>query len=76
VFAAAGGEGGPGWYEPETCDYEMPEAGMRVLIAHEMHWTLEYTDNTELRDKLEVLAVLSGWNAAQQSHVNGDEDDE
>jgi len=49
---------------------------MRVLIAHEMHWTLEYTDNTELRDKLEVLAVLSGWNAAQQSHVNGDEDDE
>jgi hypothetical protein len=38
---------------------------MRVLLAEAMHWTLEYTDGLELRDRLEVFAVLSGRNEAQ-----------
>jgi hypothetical protein len=45
----------------------MPSEGLRVLIAEAMHWTLEYADGLELRERLEVLVVLNARTAAQNS---------
>ena len=65
TFGACGGEGGPYWYEPEAATHEMPPEAMRVLIAEAMHWTLDYTDSLELRERLEVLTVLNARASAQ-----------
>ncbi len=75
TYAACGGEGGPDWYEPEGSDYEMPPEAMRVLIAEAMHWTLDYTDSLELRDRLEVLVVLNARAAADRSRWGKGKDD-
>jgi hypothetical protein len=45
----------------------MPPEAMRVLIAEAMHWTLDYTDSLELRERLEVLTVLNA-RASDQAH--------
>ena len=59
---------GVGFYHPEASDFEMPAEGIRVLVAEAMHgWTLEYTDDLELRDRLEVLTVLNARTAAHNS---------
>lgn len=50
-------------------DYEMPPEGMRILIAEAMHWTLDYADSLELRERLEVLAVLNARTLALNSRL-------
>jgi len=74
VFGACGGDGGPQWYEPETTNYEMPAEGLRVLVAEAMHWTLDYADDLELQERLEVLTVLNARTAAQMSRLQKDDD--
>lgn len=73
TFAGCGGDGGPGWYEPESAEYEMPPEAMRVLLAEAMHWTLEYGDGLELRERLEVFTVLNGRNEAQHHQPQKDD---
>ncbi len=72
TFAACGGDGGPDWYEPETTEYEMPPEALRVLIAEAMHWTLDYTDSLELRERLEVLTVLNARTAGHSHRPRKD----
>jgi hypothetical protein len=76
TFAACGGNGGPGWYEPETTDYEMPAEAARVLLAETMHWSLEYGDGLELRERLEVFTVLNARTLARNSQIGSKDDDE
>ncbi len=52
----------------------MPPEALRVLTAEAMHWTLDYTDSLELRERLEVLVVLNARTAAQNSLVQRDRD--
>ncbi len=74
TFGACGGDGGPDWYEPEPAPYEMPPEALRVLTVEAMHWTLDYADSLELRERLEVLVVLNARTAAQNSLLQRDRD--
>ena len=47
----------------------MPYDAERVLLAQAMGWTLDYVDSLEVRDRLAVKAVLSGWNKAQSDRI-------
>jgi len=51
----------------------MPPEGLRVLIAETMHWTLDYADGLELRERLEVLTVLNARTAAHNSLIGKDD---
>jgi len=72
VFGACGGEGGPDWYEVKQQDYEMPPEGIRVLLAEAMHWTLDYADSLELKERLETFTVLNARTEAQNSRLRKD----
>ena len=50
----------------------MPPEALRVLIAEAMHWTLEYTDSLELKERLEVLTILNARTAAHNTPPEGD----
>ena len=73
VYVACGGDGGPDYYTPKAAPGEMPPEALRVLIAEAMHWTLDYTDSLELRERLEVLTVLNARTAAHSTQPEGDD---
>lgn len=73
IFGACGGDGGPDWYEPEPSEYEMPPEGTRIFLAEAMHWTLDYGDNLELRERLEIITALNARRAAQISRLHQDD---
>jgi len=52
----------------------MPPEALRVLTAEAMHWTLDYADSLELRERLEVLVVLNARTAAHNSLLQKDSD--
>jgi hypothetical protein len=39
---------------------EMPLEAVRVLLAREFGWTLEYVDSLDIEDVQDVMAVLDG----------------
>jgi len=47
----------------------MPYEAERILIAHAMGWTLDYVDSLEVRERAEVMLVLSAWNKAQSDKL-------
>lgn len=50
----------------------MPEEGVRVLLAEAMHWTLDYADALELKDRLETFAVLNARTMARRTPQEAD----
>jgi hypothetical protein len=54
----------------------MPAEAARVLLAETMHWSLEYGDGLELRERLEVFTVLNARTLARNSQIGSKDDDE
>ena len=50
----------------------MPPEGIRVLLAEAMHWTLDYADSLELKERLETFTVLNARTEAQNSRLRKD----
>jgi hypothetical protein len=46
---------------------EMPLEAVRVILAREFGWTLEYVDSLDVEDVQDVMAVLDGLARASGS---------
>jgi hypothetical protein len=53
----------------------MPYEAERILIAHSMGWTLHYVDSLEVKERAEVMTVLSAWNKAQKDKLTNQLED-